>query len=102
MCGTGNHAEVPPVEAVPASADWKGEVLPLEPVDELTVLTVCDNTMDLLLPDEGPARRLSLAGMGRQTPMLAAPVLQDGKVPDAPLAQHGFSALVEIRKSGQV
>jgi 7,8-dihydropterin-6-yl-methyl-4-(beta-D-ribofuranosyl)aminobenzene 5'-phosphate synthase len=102
MCGTGNHAEVPPVEAVPASADWKGEVLPLEPVDELTVLTVCDNTMDLLLPDEGPARRLSLAGMGRQTPMLAAPVLQDGKVPDAPLAQHGFSALVEIRKGGQV
>ena len=102
MCSTGNHVEVPPVEAVPASAEWKGEVLPLEPVDELTVLTVCDNTLDLLLPDEGPARRLSLAGMGRHTPMLEAPVLQDGKVPDAPPAQHGFSALVEIRKGGQV
>jgi 7,8-dihydropterin-6-yl-methyl-4-(beta-D-ribofuranosyl)aminobenzene 5'-phosphate synthase len=90
------------MEAVPASGEWKGEVLPLEPVDELTVLTVCDNSMDLFLPDEGPARRLSLAGMGRQTPMLDAPLLRDGKVPDAPLAQHGFSALVEIRKGGQV
>jgi 7,8-dihydropterin-6-yl-methyl-4-(beta-D-ribofuranosyl)aminobenzene 5'-phosphate synthase len=102
MCGTGNHAEVPPVEALPASAEWKGEVLPLEPVDELSVLTVCDNTIDLLLPDEGPARRLPLAGMGRETPMLPAPALQDGKVPDAPLAQHGFSALVEIRKGARV
>jgi 7,8-dihydropterin-6-yl-methyl-4-(beta-D-ribofuranosyl)aminobenzene 5'-phosphate synthase len=101
MCGTGNYAEVPPVEALPASAEWKGEVLRLEPVDELSVLTVCDNTMDLLLPDEGPATRLSMAGMGRDTPMLQAPVLQEGKVPDAPLAQHGFSALVEIRKGGQ-
>jgi hypothetical protein len=36
MCSTGNHAEVSPVEAVPASAEWTGEVLPLEPVDELT------------------------------------------------------------------
>jgi len=89
------------VEALPTSAGWKGEVLPLEPVDELSVLTVCDNTMDLLLPDEGPAKRLSLAGMGRDTPMLQAPVLQDGKAPDAPLAQHGFSALVQIRKGGQ-
>jgi 7,8-dihydropterin-6-yl-methyl-4-(beta-D-ribofuranosyl)aminobenzene 5'-phosphate synthase len=101
MCGAGDHAEVPPVEALPTSAGWDGEVLPLEPVDELSVLTVCDNTMDLLLPDEGPARRLSMAGMGRDTPMLQAPMLRDGKAPDAPLAQHGFSALVQIRKGGQ-
>jgi len=47
------------------------------------VLIICDNTMDLLLPDEGPARRLPLAGMGRRTPMLESPVLQDGKTPDA-------------------
>jgi 7,8-dihydropterin-6-yl-methyl-4-(beta-D-ribofuranosyl)aminobenzene 5'-phosphate synthase len=100
MCGTGNHAEVPPVEALPASAEWKGEVLPLEPVDELTVLTVCDNTVDLLLPDQGPARRLPLAGLGRDAPTLQAPALAEGKVPDTPLAQHGFSALVEIRKGG--
>ena len=102
MCDACNHAEGSPVEALPASAEWKGEVLALEPVDELTVLTVCDNTMDMLLPDEGPAKRLSLAGMSRHTPMLEAPTLQEGKVPDAPLAQHGFSALVEVRKGDRV
>jgi 7,8-dihydropterin-6-yl-methyl-4-(beta-D-ribofuranosyl)aminobenzene 5'-phosphate synthase len=101
MCSTGSHAEAPPVQAWPATAEWKGEVLPLEPVDELSVLTVCDNTVDMLLPDEGPARRLPLGGTGPDTPMLEAPVLQEGKVRDAPLAQHGFSALVEIRKGGQ-
>jgi 7,8-dihydropterin-6-yl-methyl-4-(beta-D-ribofuranosyl)aminobenzene 5'-phosphate synthase len=66
------------------------------------VLTVCDNTVDLLLPDEGPARRLSLAGMGQQTPTLQAPTLREGTVPDVPLAQHGFSALAEVRKGSRV
>ena len=84
MCGAGNRAGVPPVEALPASTEWRGEVLPLEPVDELSVLTVCDNTIDLLLPDQGPARRLP---MDRKAPMLPAPVLQEGQVPDAPLAR---------------
>jgi 7,8-dihydropterin-6-yl-methyl-4-(beta-D-ribofuranosyl)aminobenzene 5'-phosphate synthase len=102
MCGTGDRAEVTPAEALPADLEWKGEVLPLEPVDELSVLTVCDNTMDLLLPDEGPASRLSLPGMARQVPMLQAPTLREGKAPDAPLAQHGFSALVEVRKGSRI
>ena len=97
MCEAGNHAAGGPVEALPANAEGKGEVLALEPVDELRVLTVCDNAMDMLLPDEGPAKRLSLAGMSRQAPMLDAPTLADGKVPDAPIAQQGFSALVEVR-----
>jgi 7,8-dihydropterin-6-yl-methyl-4-(beta-D-ribofuranosyl)aminobenzene 5'-phosphate synthase len=76
-------------------------VLPLEPVDELSVLTVCDNTIDVLLPDQGPARRLP-TGVDHETPMLPAPVLREGKVPDGPLAQHGFSALVQIRKGSRV
>jgi len=102
MCDPGNHAEATPVEALPASAGWKGEVHPLEPVDELSVLTVCDNTVDILLPDQGPAKRLLLAGMARQALMLEAPTLRGGKAADAPLAQHGFSALVEIRKGSRV
>ena len=77
-------------------------MLRLEPVDELSVLTVCDNTVDILLPDQGPAKRLSLAAMARQAPVLEAPTLAGGKAPDAPLAQHGFSALVEIRKGNRV
>jgi 7,8-dihydropterin-6-yl-methyl-4-(beta-D-ribofuranosyl)aminobenzene 5'-phosphate synthase len=101
MCGAGEHADLPPVEAVPAGAEWKGEVLQLEPVDELSVLTVCDNTIDMLLADQGPATRLPLSGAGPGTPMLEAPTLEEGKARGAPLAQHGFSALVEIRKGGQ-
>jgi 7,8-dihydropterin-6-yl-methyl-4-(beta-D-ribofuranosyl)aminobenzene 5'-phosphate synthase len=102
MCEAGNRSDVPPVEALPASLEWPGEVLPLEPVDELSVLTVCDNTIDVLLADQGPAKRLSMAGIGSPRPMLTAPTLRDGKVPDAPLAQHGFSALVEVRKGSRV
>src|ERR1035437_8654836 len=102
MCEIGNRAEVTPVEALPATLEWKGEVLPLEPVDGLSVLTVCDNVADILLPDEGPAKRLPLAAMARLAPMLEAPTMARGKAADVPLAQHGVSALVEIRKGGRV
>ena len=56
MCTTDDPADVTPVEALPSDAEWKGEVLPLEPVDELSVLMVCDNTADMLLPDQGRPR----------------------------------------------
>jgi len=102
MCTADDDAQVTPAEALPVNLDWKGEVLPLEPVDELSVLTVCDNTVDMLLPDEGPAKRLAMGGPGPQRPMLEAPTLREGKVPDGPLAQHGFSALVEVRKGSRV
>src|SRR5262249_26925428 len=85
-----------------AGVEWKGEVLAVEPVDELSVLTVCDNAIDIWLPDQGPARRLSPAGMGRPAPTLQAPTLRGGTAADAPLAQHGFSALVEIRRGSRV
>jgi glyoxylase-like metal-dependent hydrolase (beta-lactamase superfamily II) len=102
MCDSGNRAEVTPAEALPTSLDWKGEVLPLEPVDELSVLMVCDNVTDILLPDQGPARRLPLAAMGQLAPLLEAPTIVGGKAADVPLAQHGFSALIEVRKAGRV
>jgi hypothetical protein len=102
MCDTDDRADVTAAEALPASLEWKGEVLPLEPVDELSVLTVCDNVMDMLLPDEGPAKRLPLGAMARLAPPLEAPAILGGKAADVPLAQHGFSALVEIRKGGRV
>lgn len=102
MCDANDDAPMAPVDAVPADVEWKGEVLPLEPVDELSVLTVCDNVTDLLLPDEGPATRIPVARMLQQGPMLKAPTLREGRVPDPPLAQHGFSALVEVRKGSRV
>jgi len=102
MCDTGNPADVTPAEALPASLEWKGESLPLEPVDELSIVMVCDNVMDILLPDQGSAKRLPLAGMTRLAPMLDAPTILGGKAADVPLAQHGFSALVEVRKGSRV
>jgi 7,8-dihydropterin-6-yl-methyl-4-(beta-D-ribofuranosyl)aminobenzene 5'-phosphate synthase len=101
MCNDHGPARVPAVQASPADADWRGEVLPLEPVDSLDVLTVCDNVVDMLLPDQGPARRTGLGGAlgsARTMPLLEAATIEDGKVPDGPVAEHGFSVLVEIRK----
>ena len=76
MCDDSGHAQVPPVEVMPADVDWTGEVLPLEPVDEVSVLTVCDNTVDILLVDQGPAKRLGLSSaLGGSVPLLDAPTL---------------------------
>jgi len=99
MCDSHGDAHVPVVEAVPAEREWRGEVLPLEPVDEVSVLTVCDNTVDMLLLDQGPAKRI---GLSESTPYVAAASLQEGKVPDSPVAEHGFSVLVEVRKGDAV
>jgi len=101
MCDAHDDAPVLPVDAVPEGTEWRGEVLPLEPVDEVSVLTVCDNTVDLLLADQGPVTRLPMSTL-QDGPKLAAPTLVGGKAADAPLGQHGFSALVEVRKGGRV
>jgi 7,8-dihydropterin-6-yl-methyl-4-(beta-D-ribofuranosyl)aminobenzene 5'-phosphate synthase len=37
------------------------EPIALEPVDALTVTTLVDNVIDMLLVDEGPAKRPPLA-----------------------------------------
>jgi len=76
------------------------EIIPLEPVDAVAITTVCDNTVDILLMDQGPAHRL-LMRKG-EPPMVAAPTLEEGKVMDAPQAEHGFSAHVTVTKAGHV
>jgi hypothetical protein len=35
----------------------QAETIPLEPVDAVTVTTLVDNVTDILLTDDGPARR---------------------------------------------
>ncbi len=95
MCDIG-PSEVP-TRLVPADVDWAGEPIPLKPVDEIQVLTVCDNTVDIFLTDQGPAHRLLSSG-GKPPPTLPAPTMIERQVVDGPLAQHGFSALVTIRR----
>ena len=86
-----------PATFVPVDVDWSGQQIRLEPVDEVQVLTVCDNTIDIFLLDQGPARRL-LSAAGPPPSMLATPTMVEGAVVDGPLAQHGFSALVTVRR----
>src|SRR3954454_18246786 len=73
------------------------EPIRLEPVDELTVTTLVDNVTDILLADEGPARRPPI-GSGPRVP---ASVLIDGTAFDALRAEHGFAALVTVTGAGR-
>lgn len=70
--------------------------VPLEPVDSVTVTTLVDNAADVLLPDQGPAKRPGLGG--GEVPRLPSAFLEGGEAFDVPMAEHGFSALVTIEK----
>jgi len=68
----------------------------LEPVDSVTVVILMDNVTDALMTDHGPARRFDLArSQWRPLAMMA-----EGRVPEALIAEHGFSALVTVTKAG--
>lgn len=65
-------------------------VIPLEPVDGLSITTLVDNVIDVFMPDRGPARRPALELMPSR------PVgSQQGPVPDQLVAEH--AALVSVR-----
>ncbi|MEY9967042.1 7,8-dihydropterin-6-yl-methyl-4-(beta-D-ribofuranosyl)aminobenzene 5'-phosphate synthase [Streptacidiphilus sp. MAP12-16] len=72
------------------------EVLNLEPVDAVTVTTLMDNSLDLFMPDQGPAHRVG----PQPRPARRCSVMTDREVPDALIAEHGFSMLVTISKAG--
>lgn len=77
----------------------RGEPIPLEPIDQLTVTSLVDNAFDLLLPDEGPVQRASSRNV--RYPRLASPVMEEGSVPDTLVAEHGFSVLLEVTRGGR-
>ncbi len=71
-------------------------VFGLEPVDAVTVTTLMDNVTDVLMPDQGPARRPPRFAGARQ---LAA-TMEGGEALEALVAEHGFSVLVTVSKDG--
>lgn len=75
---------------------YTGERVPLEPVERVSITTVVDNVCDILAVDSGPAHRRPLA----RWPWQEAPTTVEGRVPDGPKAEHGFSALVEVERAG--
>jgi 7,8-dihydropterin-6-yl-methyl-4-(beta-D-ribofuranosyl)aminobenzene 5'-phosphate synthase len=74
----------------------------LDPVERLRLTILMDNVTDPLLADAGPVTRLSwpkaLAG---GLPTVAAQTTDGNAVPDALIAEPGFSALVRIEKGGR-
>jgi 7,8-dihydropterin-6-yl-methyl-4-(beta-D-ribofuranosyl)aminobenzene 5'-phosphate synthase len=66
----------------------------LLPVDEVVVTMLVDNSYDGLMTDMAPGRRFA---MGR-TPPVPATVFEAGETVPGLLAEHGFSALVTVRR----
>ena len=73
----------------------------LEPVDGVHVTTVMDNSCDMLLPDVGLVRRWGLAGSAAPLPVLPSELAAGGSTVDVLRAEHGFSALIEVRHCGR-
>lgn len=66
----------------------------LEPVDEVVITTLADNTYDGLMVDMGPARRAAMP----RTPRVPCPEFEGGTTVGGLVAEHGFAALVTTRR----
>ena len=73
----------------------------LEPVTRVRLTILMDNVTDPLIPDAGPVTRLTWPkALAEGAPKLPGRV-SAGTVPDALVAEPGFSALVRIEKEGR-
>src|SRR5262249_51535566 len=70
-----------------------------DPVASLTVTTLVDNVADLLLLDQGPAKRPSIDMLAY--PDAPARFIEGGRTGATLRAEHGFSCLVTIGKAGR-
>ena len=78
--------------------DFEPDVeIALEPVDSVVVTTLMDNITDVFMPDQGPARRVA-PGRG---PWRRSAVMEGAQVPEALVAEHGFSVLVTVTRAGR-
>ena len=72
----------------------------LEPVDRIRVTILMDNVTDVLIPDQGAVTRFNAPkALAQSAPHVPARFASEG-VPDALIAEHGFSALVRVEKNG--
>jgi len=69
----------------------------LKPVDAVEILVLVDNQLDLLLRSEETIRR---AGFTASDVRVEAPLFLDPQLPQALIAEHGFSALVTVTIGG--
>lgn len=66
------------------------------PVDGVRLVTLADNAVDATAPDVGPVRRRAFG-----EDLTAASTMTDGTVRRPLVAEHGFSALVELTLAGR-
>ncbi|HEY5842947.1 MAG TPA: MBL fold metallo-hydrolase [Mycobacterium sp.] len=94
MCDeAGTHAET--VASIPRPAQGAAvDPIVLEPVDEVLITTLVDNSYDALMADSGAAQRMPFA----RIPEVAAPQFVGGQTVPGLVAEHGFSALVTTRR----
>lgn len=84
-----------PAPLVPEAAITVDEVVPLEPVDNVSITVLMENVSDLLLPSADGIVRASLPS----APTIPVATF-DRPGPDVLIAEHGFSALVNVSKEG--
>ncbi len=91
VCADESAGSQPP----PAFHDFDPAVeIDLEPVDSVRITALMDNVTDIFMPDQGPAHRIPPGGGPRRV----AAVMDNGEVPEALIAEHGFSMLVTVSK----
>jgi 7,8-dihydropterin-6-yl-methyl-4-(beta-D-ribofuranosyl)aminobenzene 5'-phosphate synthase len=89
----------------PAAARWSAprpaegaavDPISLDPVDEVVVTMLVDNSYDGLMADLGPGHRARLEDL----PTVPAPHFEERHTFPGLVAEHGFSALVTVRRGG--
>ena len=95
MCDDGGAALDDVAAAAPRSAEGDAvDPIALEPVDEVVITTLVDNVFDGLLAGGPGVQRVALGSAG----VVAAPQFTDGVTAAGLRAEHGFSALVTVRR----
>ena len=90
MCGGGAAVTA----AAPRSAEGAAvDPIGVQPVDEIVITTLVDNVFDALLPAQDGVARPPLA-----SGLVAAPQFDGGGTAAGLRAEHGFSALVAVRR----
>jgi 7,8-dihydropterin-6-yl-methyl-4-(beta-D-ribofuranosyl)aminobenzene 5'-phosphate synthase len=81
--------------AVPRAIEGEAvDPIALEPVDEVVVTMLVDNSYDGLMGDMGSARRAAMT----RTPPVPSTLFESAVTVPGLVAEHGFSALVTIRR----
>jgi 7,8-dihydropterin-6-yl-methyl-4-(beta-D-ribofuranosyl)aminobenzene 5'-phosphate synthase len=93
MCDSGAGARTALPRPAPGPAV---DPIALEPVDEVVITTLVDNVFDGLLAGSEGVRRPQMGSSGA----VAAPQFEGGRTTPGLRAEHGFSALVAVRRGG--